>query len=146
METIRRFLVLTPVAFGVTAVVQVPLIASNLSLATVGFTLLSALAVTAAVLVAILVAAGVLRLLRVGGAWPVLGAAFALIVVVLAVSYALIAASLPPDDEGWNLLFVIGPAVASIPTWLTYAAGLLFLGRRDRATPARDEVAPDGTA
>lgn len=142
METIRRFLVLTPVAYAVTAAATLPLMAAgNLSLGTVGTALLAALAVTAAVLLLILVAAGLLRLLRVRSAWAVLGAACALAVVTAAVGYAVVAASLPPDDEGWNLLYVLGSAVASIPAWLGYAVGLLVLGRRDRAPLAREEVA-----
>ncbi|MFI6424659.1 hypothetical protein [Promicromonospora sp. NPDC050880] len=141
METIRRFLVLTPAAFAITAAVLLPLMtAGNLSLATVGIALLTALAVTAGVLVLILAAAGLLRLLRVRNAWAVLGAACVLAVVTATVAYALVAASLPPDDEGWNLLYVTGSAVASVPAWLGYAVGLLVLGRRDRVVAARNEA------
>lgn len=137
----RRFLVLTPVVFGVNAVVLVIYMAigtSGFRLMETGIGLLAAIVVTAAALAVVLVAVGLLRLLGVRNAWAALGLAFGLVVVVLGIVYAGIAASMPPGDEGWNLLFVMVAAVGSVPIWLTYAVGLLVGDRRNRA--ARDRT------
>lgn len=144
----RRFLVLTPVVLAVNTVLLVvySAITSGLSLLQTGIALLVALAATAAVLAVILVAVGVLGLLGVRSAWAALGLAFGLFVVVLGIIYAAIAASMPPGDEGWNLVILVGAAGASVPTWLAYTAGLLIGDRRNRARnqAAQDRAAQDG--
>ncbi|WP_369375320.1 hypothetical protein AB1046_11315 [Promicromonospora sp. Populi] len=134
----RRFLVLTPVAFGVTAVVLVILQTSwDFSWAGFGIGLVAALAVTVGAFLTILLAIGLLRLLGVRNDWAVLGVAVCLAAVICAVIYAMIAASLPENDEGWNLLPVVAAAAASVPTWVGYAVGLLIRGRRDRRSRNR---------
>ena len=137
----RRFLGLTPAVFGVNAVllvVYMAIVGGGFTLPETGIALLVALVATVAVLVVVLVAVGLLRLLGVRNAWAALGLAFGLAVAVLGISYAGIAASMPPGDEGWNLLFVMVAAAGSVPAWLTYAVGLLVGDRRNRA--ARDRA------
>ncbi|WP_369375318.1 hypothetical protein AB1046_11310 [Promicromonospora sp. Populi] len=138
METVRRFLVLTPVAFGVTLVLSLGYMAivSGLTpvsdlLSGLGTFLLVTFAVTAVVLIAVLVAVGLFRLLGVRNAWAALGLAFVLVAVVFVLRYV----SDEPwrnDDEEWDLLVLYVAAFASIPTWLTYAVGLLVGDLRAR--------------
>jgi hypothetical protein len=140
METMRRFLGLTPVVFGVNAVllvVYMAIVGGGFTVLETGIALLVALVATVAVLGVVLVAVGLLRLFRVRNAWAAVGLAFGLAAVVLGISYAGIAASMPPGDEGWNLLFVMVAAAGSVPSWLTYAIGLLVGDRRNRAAPDR---------
>ncbi|WP_157236708.1 hypothetical protein [Promicromonospora sukumoe] len=138
MDTLRRSLALTPVAFGVTAVVLLFVYGSNgISWRGAGEVLLGALAVTAAALVVIRVAAALLRLLAVRNDWVILGTAAILATVVLAVCYFFVAASLSPDDVGWELLYVVAPAILSIPVWPGYAIALLIRRWRERTSRRR---------
>ena len=137
----RRFLGLTPVVFGVNVVLFIvyeAIVTGGFTLLETGIALLVALVATVAVLAVVLVAVGLLRLVGVRNAWAALGLAFGLAVAVLGISYAGIAASMPPGDEGWNLLIVMAVAVGTVPTWLAYAVGLLVGDRRNRA--ARDHT------
>jgi ABC-type Fe3+-siderophore transport system permease subunit len=147
MQTMRRFLVLTPVALGVTALIALVYVLVGAATAgdeeplqvgeTLLYTLPFALAAVVAVLAAVLAVVGLLSLLGVRNAWAALGLAFALVAVGCALRYV---ADRPwvSDDEDWDLLFLIVAMVASIPTWLTFAAGLLVGDRRNRA--ARDRT------
>ncbi|MEV0953790.1 hypothetical protein [Promicromonospora sp. NPDC050249] len=151
MAIMRRFLVLAPVAVVVGAVVflvvHVFAGTGQLGLLEIGLGLLIALLATATVLAVILVAIGALRLVRVRSAWAALGLAFGLAVVVLGISYAGIAASMQPSDPGFDLSLLLTAAGVQIPTWLTFAAGLLIGGRRSRAVQdrgARVHAAQDG--
>lgn len=144
VETARRFLALTPVAFGITAVVLVYLQTSgDIGWDGVVFGLVSALVVTAGAFGSIVAAAALLRLLEVRNDWATLGVGLVLATVVLAIAYFIIAVSLPEGDEGWPLLFVLTPAFASIPVWPGYAVALLIRGWRGRA--AR-QAPPSGPA
>lgn len=141
METTRRFLVLTPMVLGVNVVVfllYLVIVGGGIRLPDAGAALLVALVATVAVLGAVLVAVGLLRVLGVRNAWAALGLAFGLAAVVLGIVYAATAASTPPGDEGWNLLFVMVAGAASVPSWLAYAAGLLVRDMRGR--PAQEPV------
>lgn len=136
MQTVRRFLVLTPVAFGVTALVSLIYLASgDFGLDYVGTALLFALAVTAAVLAAVLLAVGLLRLRGVSDAWAALGVGAVLFVAAGAVYFV---AETPwrGDEEEWGVLMLLVLAAGSVATWLAYVVGLLVGDRRDRA--ARD--------
>jgi hypothetical protein len=132
MKSVRRFLVLTPVAFGVTAVASVIyLMFVDTWQDMIGFTLRFVIGATVAVLAAILVAGGLLRLLGVRNDWAALGLAFVLVAVVWAIRNV----TDEPwrgDDEEWDLLFLAVAAIASIPAWLAYAGGLLVGDLRDR--------------
>jgi drug/metabolite transporter (DMT)-like permease len=133
MQIVRRFLVLTPVAFGVTAAAGLIYLAyGDLGPDYVGTTLLFALAVTVAVLGAILLAVALLRLRGVRNAWAALGVAVVLFVVACAVYYV---AETPwrGDEEEWGVLMLVVLAAGSVSTWLAYAVGLLVGDRRDRA-------------
>lgn len=139
----RRFLVLAPVAVVVGAVVFLVIYVfagtgqlGQFGLLEIGLGLLIALLATATVLAVILVAIGALRLVRVRSAWAALGLAFGLAVVVMGIIYAGIAASMQPTDPGFNMSALLTAAGVQIPTWLTFAVGLLVGGRRHRA--ARD--------
>ena len=140
----RRFLVLAPVAVVVGAVVFLVLYVFagsdqfGFGLLEIGLGLLIALVATATVLAVILVAIGLLRLVRVRSAWAALGLAFGVTVVVLGIIYAGIAASMQPTDPGFNLFAVLTVAGVQVPTWLTFAVGLLIGGRRGRG--AQDGV------
>jgi hypothetical protein len=140
MAIMRRFLVLAPVAVAVGAVVFLVLHVfggtGQFGLLEIGLGLLIALLATATVLAVILVAIGLLRLVGVGSAWAALGLAFGLAVVVLGIIYAGIAASMQPADPGFTMFALLTAAGVQVPTWLTFAAGLLVGGRRHRA--ARD--------
>ncbi|WP_419705824.1 hypothetical protein [Promicromonospora sp. NFX87] len=140
MAIMRRFLVLAPVAVAVGAVVFLVLYvfggSGQFGLLEIGLGLLIALLATATVLALILVAIGLLRLVRVGSAWAALGLAFGLAVVVLGIVYAGIAASMQPGDPGFNMFALLTAAGVQVPTWLTFSLGLLVGGRRHRA--ARD--------
>jgi hypothetical protein len=143
MAIMRRFLVLAPVAVAVGAVVFLVLHVfggtgqlGQFGLLEIGLGLLIALLATATVLAVILVAVGLLRLVGVRSAWAALGLAFGLAVVVMGIIYAGIAASMQPTDPGFNMSAVLTAAGVQVPTWLTFAAGLLVGGRRHRA--ARD--------
>lgn len=130
----RRFLVLAPAAVGVGAVVFLVIYvlagSGQFGLLEIGLGLLIALLATATVLAVILVAIGVLRLVRVRSAWAALGLAFGLAVVVMGIIYAGIAASMQPTDPGFNMFALLTAAGVQIPTWLTFAVGLLIGGRR----------------
>lgn len=142
MDTLRRSLALTPVAFAVTAVVLMFVYGSDgISWRGAGEILLGALVVTACALVAIRVAAALLRLLAVRNDWIILGTAAILTTVVLAVCYFLVAASLSPDDEGWELLYVVAPAIVSTPVWPGYAIALLVRRWRNRVSRRRPGAA-----
>ena len=133
MQTVRRFLVLTPVAFGVTAAADLISLASgDLGPDYVGITLLFALVVTVAVLAAILLAVALLRLQGVQNAWGALGVALVLFVIACSVYYV---AETPwrGDEEEWGVLMLIGLATRSAAAWLAYAVGLLVGDRRNRA-------------
>ncbi|MEU4388643.1 hypothetical protein [Promicromonospora sp. NPDC023805] len=138
MQTVRRFLVLTPVALVVTTVAY--LIYSTAIGGTgsfgseVGNALRVALMGVVVVLAAVLVAVGLLRLLRVSNAWAALGLAFGLVVVALGIGSASIG-----GDE-WGMLGLVVVAGAQIPSWLTFAAGLLVGDLRNRT--ARNAVGP----
>lgn len=137
MQTVRRFLVLTPVAFAVTTVAYlIYFAASDIgSLGSgVGNALRVALMGAVIVLAAVLVAVGLLRLLRVSNAWAALGLAFGLVVVVLGISYASI------GNDSWGMLGLVVVASAQIPSWLTFAVGLLVGDLRNQAT--RNAVSP----
>lgn len=138
----RRFLVLTPVALGVSAVTFLILYGvagtGSVGLLEIGIALLLALVAAAVVLAVILVAVGVLRLFGVRNAWAALGLAFGLVTVVVGIIYAGIAASMQPSDPGFNMLILIEAAGVQVPTWLTFAVGLLVGDRRNRA--ARDRA------
>jgi hypothetical protein len=110
---------------------------SRIGLVEIGVALLVALVAAAAVLAVVLVAVGLLHLLGVSNAWAALGLAFGLVAVVLGIIYAGIAASMQPGDEGWNMLFLVEAAVVPVPTWLTYAVGLLVGDLRRRAARNR---------
>lgn len=133
MQTVRRFLVLTPVAFGVTAAADlISLAFGDLGPDYVGITLLFALVVTVAVLAAILLAVALLRLQGVQNAWGALGVALVLFVIACSVYYV---AETPwrGDEEEWGVLMLIGLATRSAAAWLAYAVGLLVGDRRNRA-------------
>lgn len=139
----RRFLVLAPAAVVVGAVVFLVIYVFagtgqfvQFGLLEIGLGLLIALLATATVLAVILVAIGALRLVRVRSAWAALGLAFGLAAVVVGIIYAGIAASMQPTDPGFNMSALLTAAGVQIPTWLTFAVGLLVGGRRSRA--ARD--------
>ncbi|WP_129789126.1 hypothetical protein [Promicromonospora panici] len=131
MTTMRRFLVLTPVAFIVTAVPSVYL-APVIWLEGTGAALLIALAVTAVALAAVLVAVWLLRLRDVHSAWAALGLAVVLFAVVCALVYVAVAQPWP-SGAGWGAALVVVGAIASIPAWLAYAVGLLVGDLRHRA-------------
>lgn len=138
----RRFLVLAPVAVVVGAVVFLAIYVvagtGQFGFLEIGLGLLIALLATATVLAVILVAVGLLRLVGVRSDWAALGLAFGLAVVVLGIVYAGIAASMQPTDPGFNMSALLTAAGVQIPTWLTFAVGLLIGGLRNRA--ARDSA------
>lgn len=141
----RRFLVLAPVAVVLGAVVFLVLYVfggsgqfGQFGLLEIGLGLLIALLATATVLAVILVAIGLLRLVGVRSAWAALGLAFGLAAVVVLTIYAGIAASVQPGDPGFNMLALLTAAGVQVPTWLTFAVGLLIGDRRGRA--ARDSA------
>lgn len=138
----RRFLVLAPVAVVVGAVVFLAIYVvagtGQFGFLEIGLGLLIALLATATVLAVILVAVGLLRLVGVRSAWAAFGLAFGLAVVVLGIVYAGIAASMQPTDPGFNMSALLTAAGVQIPTWLTFAVGLLIGGLRNRA--ARDSA------
>jgi hypothetical protein len=141
METLRRFLVPTLVAFAVTVVLTVVYLAAlggGFGLWELRAAALFPLGVVLAVLVTVALAVGLLRLFGVRSAWAALGLAFVLVAVGCAIRYV---ADVPwvHDDEEWDLLFLFVAAAATVPSWLTYAAGLAIGDRRDRR--ARSEVA-----
>ena len=139
----RRFLVLTPVAFGVTVVAAVFYMTvgvGGFSPGELGLAVLFLLGVVVVVLVVVLAAGGMLRLLRVRSAWAALSLAFIVVAVGCVLRYV---ADVPwvHDDEEWDLLMLTVAAAASLPVWLVYAAGLAIGDRRARA--ARDRAAQD---
>ena len=146
----RRFLLLAPVAVLVGALAFLVLYVftgsgqfSQFGLLEIGLGLLIALLATATVLAVILVAVGLLRLVGVRrSAWAALGLAFGLAVLVMGIIYAGIAASLQAGDPGFNLFALLTAAGVQIPTWLTFAVGLLIGGRRGRV--AKERAAKDG--
>ncbi|MFC4632187.1 hypothetical protein ACFO6V_28365 [Promicromonospora alba] len=136
MAIMRRFLLLSPVAVVVGAVVFLVLYvfagSGQFGLLEIGLGLLIALLATATVLAVILVAIGLVRLVRVRSAWAALGLAFGLALAVVLIIYAGIAASMQPGDPGFNMSALLTAAGVQIPTWLTFAVGLLITGRRSR--------------
>lgn len=130
MATMRRFLLLAPVAFGVTAVayfIFYVVVGSSSVGSGIGLALLVALVGTAVVLAAVLIAVGLLRLVRVGNAWAALGLAAVLVAVVLAISYG------TTGGDEWAMLFYQAAIGVQLPTWLTFAVGLLVGDLRNRA-------------
>lgn len=143
MVITRRFLVLSPVALGVSAALFLILYVAvgtgtSIGLLEIGIALLVALAATIVVLAVVLIAAGLLRLFGVRSAWAALGLAFGLVAVVLGIIYAGISASMPPGDPGFNLLILEEAAGVQIPVWLTFVVGLLVGDRRARAVRAQN--------
>ncbi|WP_454858222.1 hypothetical protein [Promicromonospora soli] len=147
METMRRFLALTPVALGVTAVAYVIYYAyviadfSGSIASGAGSTLVVALVGPAVVLTAVLIAVGLLRLMRVSNAWAALGLGLGLVAVVLW-------ASSPSIGGGeWGMLIYEVAIGVQLPTWLTFAVGLLVGDLRDRAARNRaGRTAPMATS
>lgn len=141
MAIMRRFLVLSPVAVAVSAVTYLILYvqagSGSFGLLEVGIGLGVALVATVVVLGVLLVAVGLLRLVRVRSAWAALGLAFGLAAVVLVILYAGIAASMQPADPGFNMILLLTAAGVQVPVWLTFAVGLLIGDRRNRAAPDR---------
>lgn len=145
MAITRRFLVLSPVALGVSAVLFLILYVAvgtgtSIGLLEIGIAVLLALVAAAAVLAVVLGAAGLLHLRGVHSAWAALGLAFGLVVVVLGIVYAGIAASMQPGDPGFSMLLLVEAAAVQVPTWLTFAVGLLVGDRRNRAARAQNAV------
>lgn len=136
MQTMRRFLVLTPVALVVTTVAYLIYIgagdAGSRIWSAVGIGLVGALVGAAVVLAAILIAVGLLRPLGVSNAWAALGLAFGLVAVVLGISFAGI------EADGWDMLVFESDVGVQVPTWLVFAVGLLVGDLRNRA--ARDRA------
>jgi hypothetical protein len=141
MQTTRRFLVLTPVALGVTTVAYLTYYVvagtGDRIWLGVGIALLVALVGAAVVLASVLIAVGLLRLLGVNNAWAALGLAFGLVAVILGINYASIG-----GDEWSMLAFEVAVGV-QVPTWLTFAVGLLIgdlLNRAARNRAARNRA------
>lgn len=138
MQTVRRFLVLTPVAVVVTTVAYVIYLmvgpGSSINLRLIGAAVLVGLLGAAIVLAAVLVAVGLLRMLRVSNAWAALGLAFGVVAVIQGIDYATIG-----GDE-WRMLTFQVLAGVQVPAWLTFAVGLLVGDLRNRAT--RNAVSP----
>ncbi|MGI5187722.1 hypothetical protein ACQEVI_06225 [Promicromonospora sp. CA-289599] len=136
MAIMRRFLVLAPAAVVVGAVVFLALHvfagSGQLGLLELGLGLLIALLATATVLAVILVATGLLRLAGIRSTWAALGLAFGLAVVVVGISYAGIAASMQPGNPGFDTSLLLTAAGVQLPTWLTFAVGLLVGDLRSR--------------
>lgn len=131
MQTVRRFLVLTPVALVVTTVAYLIYVVAgpvgSVDLRLVGAALLIGLLGAAIVLAAVLAAVGLLRLWGVGGAWAALGLAFGVVAVIMGIDYATI------GDDDWRMLTFQVIAGVQVPAWLTFAVGLLVGDLRNRA-------------
>jgi hypothetical protein len=144
METMRRFLVLTPAAFGVTTVAYLiyGVAMGNGDIASgIGISLIVGLVGPAVVLVAVLIAVGLLRLCGVSNAWAALGLPFGLVAVILGIYYVSVR-----SDE-WALLFFEVAVSVQAPTWLTFAVGLLVGDLRNRAARNRaGRTAPMATS
>ncbi|MFD6138909.1 hypothetical protein [Promicromonospora sp. NPDC060271] len=139
MQTVRRFLVLAPVAFVVTTVAYLIYVLArpdgSIDLRLVGIALLVGLVGAAIVLTAVLVVAiALLRLWGVSNAWAALGLAFGVIAIIQGIDYATI------GDDGWRMLTFQVLAGVQVPGWLTFAVGLLVGDLRNRA--ARNAVRP----
>ena len=138
MQTVRRFLVLTPVAVVVTTVAYLIYAMAgpgdSIEPRLVGAALLVGLLGAAIVLAAVLAVIGLLRLWGVGGAWPALGLAFGVVAVIMGIDYATI------GNDDWRMLTFQVVAGMQIPAWLTFAIGLLVGDLRKRAV--RDPVSP----
>lgn len=132
MQTVRRFLVLSPVAIGVTTVAYLIYAAvgpgGSIEPRLVGAALLVGLVGAAIVLAAVLAAVGLLRLWGVGNAWAALGLALGVVAVIMGIDYATI------GDDGWRMLTFQAVAGVQVPAWLTFAVGLLVGDLRNRAT------------
>lgn len=139
MKTLRRLLVPSLVAFGVTTAGSLMYMTDSetgLDPETLGIALAFALAVVLAVLVVILLAVGLLRLLGVRSAWAALGLAFG-VVAAGCLLYYVTDTLWGEEGEQWDLLFLIVTAVATIPSWIAHAAGLAIGDRRDHAARER---------
>lgn len=138
MQTVRRFLVLTPVAFVVTTVAYLIYLmvgpGGPITLRLVGAAMLVGLLGAAIVLAVVLLAVGLLRLWGVGNAWAALGLAFGVVVVIQGIDYATI------GDDDWRMLTFQVLAGVQVPAWLTFAVGLLVGDLRNRVT--RNAVSP----
>ncbi|GAA2234351.1 hypothetical protein GCM10010413_37070 [Promicromonospora sukumoe] len=137
----RRFLVLTPVSLGVSTVAFVTYSAVSTGGSIrpeVETALFVALVGVAIVLVAVFLAARLLRPLGVDNAWAALSLALGLATVAMGITYA----GAEPDEWGM-LLFEVAVGV-QVPAWLTYAVGLLAGDLRNRA--ARRRVDPTDAA
>ena len=141
METARRYLVLTPVAFGVTLVLALGymLLLGPIGAAELGMALGFALGTTVAALLFALLAAGLLRLLGVRNDWITLSLAVALVAVTYAIGYVG-AAPWRLDEAEWGLLLFTFWTIGVIPSLLTYAVGALFRGRSGRELPRTGEA------
>jgi hypothetical protein len=134
METLRRFLAPTLVAFVITvvlALVYLGVFDGGLELWDLGAAVLFPLGVVLAVLVVILLAVGLLRLFGVRNAWAALGLAFVL-VAAGSLLYPVADTRWGSGGEEWDQLVVLVTAIATIPSWLACAAGLVIGDRRNR--------------
>jgi hypothetical protein len=138
MQTVRRFLVLTPVAFVVTTVAYLIYLMvgpdGSVNLRLVGAAMLVGLLGAGIVLAVVLLAVGLLRLWGVSNAWAALGLAFGVVAVIQGIDYATI------GDDDWRMLTFQVLAGVQVPAWLTFAVGLLVGDLRSRAT--RNAVSP----
>jgi hypothetical protein len=138
MQTVRRFLVLAPVAVVVTAVAYLVYLTvgpgGSINLRLVGAAVLIGLLGAVIVLVAVLAVVGLLRLWGVSNAWAALGLAFGVVAVIQGIDYATI------GDDDWRMLTFQVLAGVQVPSWLTFAVGLLVGDLRNRA--ARNAVSP----
>jgi hypothetical protein len=144
METLRRLLAPTLVAFAVTvllALVYVGAFDGGVDRWELGAAVLFPLGVVLAVLVVVLLAVGLLRLFGVRSLWAALGLAF-LLVAAGCLLYYVVDLSRGQSGEQWNLLFLFVTAIATIPSWLAYAAWLA-IGDRRRNRAAREPAAQD---
>ncbi|WP_454859331.1 hypothetical protein [Promicromonospora soli] len=98
---------------------------------------------TVAVLVALLIAVGLLRLVGVCKAWAALGLAVVLVALAGGIYYVA-DEGWRGDEEQWDILILMVAALASIVTFLAYAGGLLVGDLRDRR--ARNRAAGDRVA
>ncbi|WP_369374426.1 hypothetical protein AB1046_08880 [Promicromonospora sp. Populi] len=138
MQTMRRFLVLTPVALVVTTVAYLIYIgagdAGSRIWSAVGIALLVALVGAAAVLAAVVIAVGLLRPLGVSNAWAALGLAFGLVAAILGILY------LGIEGDDWDMLFFEVAIGVQVPTWLVFAVGILVGDLRNRAARNRADL------
>ncbi|MDR7384358.1 hypothetical protein [Promicromonospora iranensis] len=146
METLRRLLAPTLVAFAVTVVLTLVYVGAfdgGIDSWELGAVLLFPLGVVLAVLVVVLLAVGLLRLFGVRSLWAALGLAFVVVAAGCLLYYVLDTVR-GQSGEQWNLLFLVVTAIATIPSWLAYAAGLALSDWRNRRAPNPPEPAGPG--